>query len=120
MRKTAAARHMNGVCTLHIFPTRKIFPGGIGLFINRRSPFDRVLHPLANPDRILKYIARFFEWPHGVVAIHRADFDLEMEIVPNLCANGPNDFEEKTCAVSKGTAVIVVAIVNARAQELRE
>jgi hypothetical protein len=34
-----------------------------------------------------------------------------MEIVPNLCANGPNDFEKKTRAVDKGTATIVVAIV---------
>ena len=55
-----------------------------------------------------------------VVVLDGADLDLQVEVAPDLRADRPHDIEQEARAVFQRAAVVVVAVVDRRAEELGE
>jgi hypothetical protein len=82
----------------------------------------RLDEPLADLDRVLERVARRSDVQRRqrVGVLLRADLHLEVEVVADLGAHGLDDVEHETGAVLERAAVFVLAVVDGRAQELRD
>ena len=82
----------------------------------------RLDQPLAHLDRVLQRVAGLADVQRAqrVGVLHGADLHLEVEVVADLGPNGLDDVEDEARAVLERAAVFVLAIVDGRAQELRD
>ena len=82
----------------------------------------RLDQPLAHLRRLLDRVARAFELEdeQRVVVLGGADLHLQVEVATDPRADGPDDLEDEARAVLERSAVFVRAIVDGRAQELRD
>ena len=95
MREEAAARHVNRVDAL------------------------RFEH-LAHRNRVLEGVALGLAVEQRVVVFDGADLHLQVEVASDLLADLAHDLDDEAGAVLERTAVVVFAIVDGRAQELRD
>jgi hypothetical protein len=73
---------------------------------------DRVFHRVAAPLE--------FQKRERVVVFLGADLHLQVEVVADLLADGLDDVEHETGAILQRSAVLVVPVVDRRAEELRD
>ena len=78
------------------------------------------VEPLAHLDGLLQRVARLLVAVQRVVVILGADLHLQVEVGAHLGPDGGDDLEEKAGTLTQRAAVVVVAIVDRRAEELRE
>ena len=81
-----------------------------------------LLQPLAHLHRFLGRIAGRpdAEERDGVVVFLHADLHLQVEVVADLLADRAHDLEDEAGAVLERSAVLVLPIVDGRAEELRD
>ena len=79
-----------------------------------------LFEPLTYLHRILERIPLGLVIVERVVVLDGADLHLEMEVLADLLANLTDDVEQKARAVRQRAAVVVLAVVDARAEELRD
>ena len=86
--------------------------------VNRVDAFG--LEQLADFDRILERVALRLVVEQRIVVLDGADLHLQVEIAADLGANGADDLEHEARAVLELAAVLVLAVVDRRAEELRD
>src|SRR5262245_25280830 len=79
----------------------------------------RCLAPARDLNAVLERVTLAFPWD-DVVAVDGAELDLQVKAVADLGADRPDDVEQKARAIDQRATVLVLAVVDARAQELRE
>ena len=83
---------------------------------------DRVhavlLGPLAELHRFVERVALPLPGIKGVAVVHGADLDLEVKSWADLVADRPDDLVDEPIPVPERAAVIVLAVVDPRAEEL--
>ena len=66
------------------------------------------LEPLADLDRLRERVALLLPREERVVVVDRADLELEVEVVPDLRADGAHDLEREPGPVLERAAVLVL------------
>ena len=93
---------------------------GAGRHVDRVDA--RLDQPLAHAHRVVQRVAgrADAEERHGIGVLHGADLHLQVEVAADALADRADDVEHESRPVLERAAVFVLAIVDRRAQELRD